>query len=86
MHEDDLPDVDPSAQIASPKVVIERGYTPSAEEIERILSAPGKPKDRLLAYWMFYAPSRRETFANARWRDIDIEAGARRCFRSRPLS
>ena len=66
-----LPDMDPSARIDGPKLVIERGYTPTPEEVQRFFDAPGKPRDRLLAYWMYYAPSRRETFRNARWKDID---------------
>lgn len=75
LEEDDLPDTDPTARMPCPKVVLERGYTPTREEVQRLLDADGKPKDRLLAHWMFFAPSRRATFADARWRDIDLEAG-----------
>ena len=39
------------------------------------LESPGTPKGRLLAHWMFYAPSRRQTFCDARWPDFDLEAG-----------
>jgi integrase len=28
----------------------------------------------LLVHWLFYAPSRRETYADARWPDIDLDA------------
>lgn len=73
--EEDLPDRDPSAHVASPKVKAERGFTPTRDEVKRLLQAKGRPRDRLLAYWMFYAPSRRETFSNARWRDLDLDAG-----------
>lgn len=75
LHEDELPDADPSAHLDSPKVSLKRGYTPTAEEVQRIFAAKGGPRDRLLAYWSFYAPSRRATFAHARWEDVDLDAG-----------
>lgn len=72
-YEVDLPDHDPSAYVTSPKVAIERAFTPSKAEVKRFLAVEGRPRDRLLGHWMFYAPSRRETFANAKWNDIDLE-------------
>lgn len=75
LHEDELPDADPSAHLVGPKVVLEQGYTPSAEEVQRLLKARGGPRDRLLAYWSFYAPSRRATFSETRWKDLDLGAG-----------
>lgn len=73
LSEDDLPDHHPALYIPSPKIVTKRGYAPSAEEVERLLDTPGSPMARLLSCWMFYAPSRRATFATARWGDIDLE-------------
>jgi integrase len=73
--EEDLPDHNPAALVASPKVVTTRGYTPTAEEVERLHETPGSPMARLLACWMYYAPSRRAPFASARWRDIDFDRG-----------
>jgi integrase len=73
--EDDLPDLNPAALEVSPKVVLKRQYTPTREDVKRLLNAPGTPKGRLLAYWLFYAPSRRKTFSDARWPDLDLEAG-----------
>lgn len=73
--EDDLPDLNPAALESSPRIVHKRGYTPSREDVKRLLDAPGTPRARLLAYWMFYAPSRRQTFSDARWPDIDLDAG-----------
>ena len=73
--EEDLPDLNPAALEASPKVSHKRGYTPSRSEIKLLLNAPGSPKARLIAVWMFYAPSRRATFADARWLDLDMERG-----------
>jgi integrase len=72
--EDDLPDLNPAALETSPKVILKRQYTPSREDVKRLLNASGTPKGRLLAKWMFYAPSRRQTFSDARWPDLDLEA------------
>lgn len=74
-YEEDLPSIDPSAHVKSPKVEVKRQYTPSKENIGEVLDAPGRPRDRVLAYWMAYAPSRRQTFADARWRDMDLTEG-----------
>lgn len=67
----ELPSVDPTRTIASPKVTVAHQFKPSREEVKAILEAPGEPRDRLLAYWSYYAPSRRETFRLARWRDFE---------------
>lgn len=75
LAEDDLPDHNPAALEASPKVIHKRGYTPTRDDIKRLLGTAGTPKGRLLAHWMFYAPSRRQTFCDARWCDIDLEQG-----------
>jgi integrase len=53
----------------------QRGYTPTRAEVKKLLEAPGSPRARLLVHWIFYAPSRRATFADARWSDIDLETG-----------
>ncbi len=75
LAEDDLPDHNPAALETSPKIVHRRGYTPSREDVKRLLAAPGSPKARLLVHWLFYAPSRRATFADARWPDLDLDLG-----------
>lgn len=74
LAEEDLPDLNPAALEQAPKVPIKLGYTPSSDDVKKLLDCPGTPKGRLLAYWLFYAPSRRQTFADARWRDIDLDA------------
>lgn len=73
--EDDLPDLNPTLLESSPKIVYRRGYTPSRDDVKRLLAAEGTPKGRLLAHWMFYAPSRRKTFADAKWTDLDLDEG-----------
>jgi hypothetical protein len=75
LAEEDLPDLNPAALEQAPKVPIKLGYTPSSDEVKKLLECPGTPKGRLLAHWLFYAPSRRQTFSDARWRDIDLEQG-----------
>lgn len=73
--EEDLPDHNPAALETSPKVIHRMGFTLSKEDVRKLLDGEGTPKGRLLAYWTFYAPSRRKTFADARWPDIDLDAG-----------
>lgn len=73
--DEELPDLNPAALESSPKILHKRGYTPSRDDIKKLLDAPGTPRARLLAYWMFYAPSRRKTFSDARWLDLDLEQG-----------
>ena len=75
LAEEDLPDHNPAALKTSPKIVLKRGYTPTREEVKKLLEAPGSPKARLIVHWTFYAPSRRATLADALWRDIDLDEG-----------
>jgi integrase len=75
LADEELPDHNPAALETSPKIVHKRGYTPTRNDIKQMLNAEGSPRGRLLAHWMFYAPSRRATFADARWLDIDPDQG-----------
>jgi integrase len=72
--DDELPDIDPTVLESSPKLVIRRGYTPSRSDVKLLLETPGPPRSVLLVHWLFFAPSRRETYADARWQDIDLDA------------
>lgn len=72
--DDELPDIDPTVLESSPRVIVKRGYTPNKEEVKRLLETDGPPRAVLLVHWLFYAPSRRKTYADARWRDIDLDA------------
>lgn len=74
-RDDDLPSHDPSSRVKAPKVKVVPQYAPDRSEIRAMLDAPGRPKDRLLAYWTFYAPSRRKTFSDALWKSLDLERG-----------
>ncbi len=74
-YEDDLPSINPTLGVQTPTCVVTRQYTPTSEEVKAVHDAPGRPKDRLLALWTFYAPSRRQTFSDARWRDMNLEEG-----------
>lgn len=71
--EEDLPDVNPTAHIASPKIIVRKGCTPTEDETQKLLAAQGSPNCTLLAYWAYFAPSRRAPIANALWRDIDLD-------------
>lgn len=71
--DDELPDIDPSAHIPSPKVAVTPGYAPSRDEVRRFLDGPGRPRDRVLAWWVFFTASRRATFSDARWTDIELD-------------
>jgi len=74
-EEEDLPNIDPTATIKSPKVEVHKGYTPREDEIKRLLDASGTPMSTLLAHWIYLAPSRAQTFNDAKWPDIDLSAG-----------
>lgn len=74
-YEDDLPDLDPSAHVDSPKCPTTQQYIPSEDEVARLLKAPGSPAARLLAHWCYFAPSRRATFVDVRWPELDLNAG-----------
>jgi integrase len=71
--DDELPDLDPTVLESSPRVINRRGYTPTRDEVKRLLETEGPPPAVLLVHWLFYAPSRRETYADARWPDIDLD-------------
>jgi len=59
----------------SGSVVHKRAYTPSRDDVRKLLETPGTPRARLLAHWTFYAPSRRQTFVDALWTDLDLDMG-----------
>lgn len=73
--DDDLPNIDPSQTVAWPKQVVKPLWAPNKKELKKILETQTDPRTRLMIHWMAYAPSRRQTFIDARWRDIDLNAG-----------
>lgn len=73
--DEDLPSVDPSHRIPSTRVSTRYQWSPSKQEVKKILETPADARTRLIVHWVFYAPSRRETFVKARWEDIDLEQG-----------
>ena len=75
IHEAHLPTVEPTLGILAPRVVVRPQYRPDRDDVRALLDAPGHPRDRLLAHWIFYAPSRRQTFVDALWSDLDLDAG-----------
>lgn len=75
LAEEDLPDLNPAALEVAPRVATKLGYTPSSDDVRKLLECPWTPKGRLLAHWLFYAPPRRQTFSDALWRDVDLDQG-----------
>jgi integrase len=73
ISEDDLPDIDPTRGVKAPKVTPAPQWTPSEAQVKALLAAPGRPTDKLLAYWLYYAPSRVGPLPEARWQDIDLD-------------
>ncbi len=69
--EEGLLDLDPTAYIKRPGVAIERGYTPSEQDVARLLTASDSPASRPLPHWVYFSPSRRAKF----WPDLDLHAG-----------
>ncbi len=72
--EEDLPDHNPAVLETSPKVIHKQGFSLNREEVRRLIDGAGTPRGRLLANWSFFAPSRLQTFVDARWRDLDLDA------------
>lgn len=44
LAEEDLPDLNPAALEQAPKVPIKLGYTPSSDDVKKLLECPGTPK------------------------------------------
>lgn len=68
----DLVDVNPTAGVKRPKVTTTPGLTLTAEELRRLLAAPGSPRDRIQAYLLAFTASRVAAITNLRWQDIDF--------------
>lgn len=73
--EETLPNLDPTRTVKTPKAEPRRQYVPTEDEVRRLLEAPGKPRDRLLAHLLYYAPSRRQPVTEMRWADVDLANG-----------
>lgn len=73
--DDDLPEINPSFGIPTPRVINKAQWTPTRQEVKTLLEHRGTRRSRLLVHWAFYTPSRRQPFSDARWRDIDLDGG-----------
>lgn len=71
--EEDLPPLDPTQGVRSPRVINERQYTPSEDDVIALFQAPGTPRCRFLAYLLYYAPTRRQPVSEMRWQDLDLD-------------
>jgi integrase len=74
LAEEDLPDLNPAALEVAPKVATKLGYTPSSEDVKKLLQCPGTPRGRLLAHWLSMRP-RAGRRSQTLWRDIDLDQG-----------
>ncbi|MGO9490066.1 MAG: tyrosine-type recombinase/integrase [Solirubrobacteraceae bacterium] len=74
LYEEDLPDIDPSQYVKYPRRERPQRYTPTEEEVARLLRTPCLPTPRLAVRWVYFAPARRASFVEARWRDLDLTA------------
>lgn len=72
--DDELPSIDPSHRIPSPRVSNRHQWSPNKDEIKTLFNTPTDQRTRLIIHWLFYAPSRRQTFVDARWEDLDLDA------------
>lgn len=71
---------DPSATIKPPRVRRHPGLTLTAEEVRRVLDAPGTPRERIQAYLLTYTAARTEEIQRLRWQDVDfVNATLRIC-------
>lgn len=61
---------DPCFGVEGPTVKLTRQFVPTVEDVQALLDAPGRPRDRLLAHWLYYCPAPRQAFADARWEDF----------------
>ena len=73
--DDELPSIDPSHRIPSPRVTNRHQWSPTKEEVSKLLATPTDFRTKLIIHWLFFAPSRRQTLVDAKWEDIDLEAG-----------
>lgn len=67
-----ITDTDPTLAIRSPKVRTRPGFRLDADEIERLLGAPGSPRSRIVAHLLVFTAARADEVRQLRWEDIDL--------------
>lgn len=71
----ELVDANPTAAVPRPKVRVRRGMCLTADELRRLLDAPGNPRDRIQVFLLAFTGARVGEIRNLRWRDINFEHG-----------
>lgn len=63
---------DPTVGVKRPKVHTTPGIRLTADEVRRILDAPGSPRARIQAYLLAFTAARMNEIRTLRWRDVDV--------------
>lgn len=74
----DLVNVDPTYGVARPKIKLKPGMHLSADELRRLLEAPGTPRDRVQVYLLAFTAARSNEIRCLRWRDVNFTDGTLR--------
>lgn len=64
---------DPTVNLRAPRVVHRPGLTLTADELQRLLDAPGSERDRIQAYLFVFTAQRAGALRELRWRDVRWE-------------
>lgn len=68
----EMVDANPTAGVPRPKVRITPGLHLSADELRRLLEAPGTPRDRVQVYLLAFTAARVNEIRCLRWRDVNF--------------
>lgn len=63
----------PVLAVESPKARHTPGLVLTADEVRRILDAPGQPRERIQVYLLTYTGAREHEIRQLRWQDIDFQ-------------
>jgi len=68
----EMVDSNPTAGVPRPKVRITPGLYLTADELRRLLEAPGTPRDRVQVYLLAFTAARVNEIRCLRWRDVNF--------------
>lgn len=64
--------LDPTRSIRAPRVTITPGLCLTADELQRLLDAPGGARDRIQTFLLAYTAARAGSIRELRWHDVDF--------------
>ena len=64
------PTVDPTNGLPAPTVDTKYGFVPERADMKKLLEANGDIRGKMLSYFLYYVPVRREEARNVKWSDI----------------